>query len=678
MKKSFLLVFSLISCFGFAQDVLMQNGTVTTCSGTFYDSGGEFSNYAGNENYVITICPEDSGQRIKLDFQEFSTQIDVDILKIYDGDDTTASSLGIFSGNQLFGYTVGASINNLTGCLTLEFQTNDTGHTIGWAAAISCAIPCQDISAQLDSTSTLANSEGIIEVCIGETVNLNGSGTFGEDGTGASYTWDLGDGNEASGEMVAISYNIPGIYLVNLEIRDTNTDNIAQGCTNTNSINQVIRVSGLPNFTGTQAEDNTLCYGETTTIQGVVNPLTLTYNCPPPESELTYLPDGSGAAYETGIMVTCFDPAQTLSSVDQIESICINMEHSWSNDLDIYIISPSGQIAHLFDRGGGGTYFGGANNSDMEIPGEGADYCFSLSGSVLLNQAPTITAGSNPPADSWMSGTYLPVDDLSSLIGSPLNGNWTIQVIDNLAVDNGYIFSWELNFDDNLQLEDYSYIPSIVSQSWESDSSITEVNGNTISVAPDGDGEFCYTYRTVDVFGCEYTEEVCINVTPEGDPPVTYYEDIDGDGFGDPESTIMDCSDTPPFGYAANGLDCNDTNNLVNPDADDSEGNGIDENCDGVDGDVLGIDDFNLNDIKVITNPFNDKIIVNVPSNLTGSQININIYDLNGRVVYEDTHSNIDRQITINNLSSLEKATYFLEISNEKVALNVVRKLMKL
>lgn len=692
MKNLLRLLFLMLGFCSFGQDVLMQNGTITACSGTFYDAGGEFANYADNESYIITICPEEIGQRTRLDFQEFSTQLNTDLLTIYDGDDVSAPSLGVYSGTQSPGLLI-ATFDNLTGCLTIEFTSNSTDNEIGWAANISCTTPCQEITSLLDSTFPTANTEGIIEVCIGDNINLSGSGIFETDGTGASYTWDLGDGNTASGQTINVSYNIPGVYLVNLDIRDTNTDDIIQGCPNTNSINLVIRVSGEPDFSDTQATDNTLCFGETTTLVGVVNPLTLVYNCPPPESELTFLPDGSGAAYSTSINVTCFDPNQTLTNISQIESICLNMEHSYLGDLDIEIISPNGQVVRLHDQGGGSANLGipwatgGVDGNSFDvIPGNGFDYCFVPNGGfpTLVDGVQLVGVfpsgdGPNTYVDAFVpEGNYSSVNPLEGLLGSPLNGNWTIYIVDNLAQDNGYVFSWELNFDNDLQLEDFDFVPAIVSQSWDSDSSITEVNGSTITVAPDSAGEFCYTFRTVDVFGCEYTKEVCVNVTEEGAPPITYYEDLDGDGYGDPNSSIEDCSDTPPLGYVVNGLDCNDTNGLINPEAEDSEGNAIDENCDGVDGDTLSLEDFNLDDIKVLSNPFSDHLIINVPTILTGSQLNITIYDLNGRRVYHNKHSVSTNQITINNLDELGKSTYLLEISNEEFGLNVVKKLVKL
>ena len=667
----------MLALFVNAQDVLIQNGTTNTCSGSFLDSGGEFGNYSGNENFVFTICPDTAGARLTLDFFEFDTQLNTDLMMIYDGDSTASPLFGVFSGVTAPGF-IAATLNNPTGCLTIEFTSDGSGNTSGWLANISCTTPCQDITAQLDSTIPAPNIDGIIEVCTGDSVTLNGSGIFEVDGTGATYTWDLGDGNTASGDDVTISYDAPGVYLVNLDIRDTNTDNIIQGCPNTNSINQIIRVSGAPDFTGTQAVDDTLCFGESTEIVGAVTPLTLTYNCPPPESEETFLPDGSGAAYYTCINVTCFEPNAVLTDASQIFDICLNIEHSYSGDLDIKIISPNGLEAALFDRAGGGTYFGGADNNDTAVPGIGADYCFSMSASSLLEDANTIEAGSNPPGQSWEPGTYLPIESFNQLIGSPLNGEWCIEIIDNLPIDNGYIFSWELNFDNSVPQEDFSFVPTIVSESWDPDPTITDVNGTTITVSPTGSGQYCYTYSVVDIFGCEFTEEVCIEVADASQPPVTFFLDSDGDGFGDANNSIVECSSSTPSGYSINDLDCDDTNPSINPGAADSEGNGIDENCDGVDGIALSLEEFYSESLSVYPNPFQTGIKVNLPELLNGNDIEVKIYDINGRVVYDKPHVVIDGQINIDNLNNLLSAPYFMELINEEVGLDITKKLVKL
>ncbi|MEC8323404.1 MAG: hypothetical protein VXZ57_01905, partial [Bacteroidota bacterium] len=115
----------------------------------------------------------------------------------------------------------------------------------------------------------------------------------------------------------------------------------------------------------------------------------------------------------------------------------------------------------------------------------------------------------------------MPQQSFNQLIGSPLNGNWCITVVDNLPIDNGYIFSWGINFDSSILPPNQSFTPEIVSSVWSNDPSITEVNGDTISILPDGDGQYCYTYTVTDNFGCQYSEEICVEVLPEliYDPP---------------------------------------------------------------------------------------------------------------------------------------------------------------
>jgi hypothetical protein len=63
--------------------------------------------------------------------------------------------------------------------------------------------------------------------------------------------------------------------------------------------------------------------------------------------------------------------------------------------------------------------------------------------------------------------------------------------------------------------------------------------------------------------------------------PLTYYRDNDGDGFGDLNNSISECSSTPPAGYVVNGSDCNDANAAINPGTAENCGNGIDDNCNG-------------------------------------------------------------------------------------------------
>ncbi|MBC3847717.1 PKD domain-containing protein, partial [Winogradskyella echinorum] len=531
MKYLITIISLLFSSIILAQDVNMQTATVNQCGGVFYDSGGEFGNYSNDEDFVLTICPENAGQKIQLDFTAFTTQLGAtpDVMSIFNGDDVTAPPFGNFSGTSSPGL-VQATQDNTSGCITIQFVSNDSGNINGWAANISCLTPCQTINSQIDSASPAPNGDGYIRVCPNEDITLTGSGVFSIDGTGATYEWDLGDGNTASGQTATFSYPDPGVYIVNLNIRDANTSIDPEGCVNNNLINQVIQVATEPDFTGTEATNTTICYGESTDITGAVVPVEFLNDCTPPVSGVTFLPDGNGVTYETAITVDCYDSAQTLSDVSQLVSICLTMEHSYLGDLDIEIISPNGQVVRMHDQGGGSANLGipwATNpvdgNSGNTTPGQGSQYCFVPNGGFPtlvdgIQNGGTFPDGDGPGTydDSFVpAGNYNSVNPLDGLVGSPLNGDWTIRVVDNLSADNGHVFAWSIEFDPALQPPELSFTPVITSEAWDTDATITNTAGNVITVTPPDAGQHCYTYRVTDDFGCEYTEEVCIDVLPE-------------------------------------------------------------------------------------------------------------------------------------------------------------------
>lgn len=66
-----------------AQNYLMNGSPITTCSGTFYDSGGPLSNYGNNQNFNTTICSDGSGgTHVRLSFSVLTAG---DVLCFYDG-----------------------------------------------------------------------------------------------------------------------------------------------------------------------------------------------------------------------------------------------------------------------------------------------------------------------------------------------------------------------------------------------------------------------------------------------------------------------------------------------------------------------------------------------------------------------------------------------------------------
>ncbi len=191
MKKVITLLFLSLafSVFSYGQDILMQDGNFNQCTDRFFDSGGEFGQYSNDENFTLTICPTATGDAIQLSFTAFSTQLNLDILTIYDGPDNTFPSFGSFSGGNNPGVV---EATTPSGCLTIEFVSNASGTTTGWEADIACLTPCQSIVAVLDSTNPAFDVNNVVVADVNETITFNGSGAFSISGAGAVYAWDFG------------------------------------------------------------------------------------------------------------------------------------------------------------------------------------------------------------------------------------------------------------------------------------------------------------------------------------------------------------------------------------------------------------------------------------------------------------------------------------------------------
>ncbi len=187
------------------------------------------------------------------------------------------------------------------------------------------------------------------------------------------------------------------------------------------------------------------------------------------------------------------------------------------------------------------------------------------------------------------------------------------------------------------------------------------VSGNTFtpSVAGVGTHEIQYivsAQQGAAVAPASDTMTVIVEVFADG---TTFYEDADGDGFGDPNSTATGC--TIPTGFVSNNLDCDDTNPNIHPGATEIPDNGIDEDCSGADA-TSSIEELAATKLNVYPNPSNGMMTVN----FSDIQINsITVTDLNGRVVsaLEVNATTIDA-----NLSELKNGLYIMNVVSEKGA----------
>lgn len=153
MRKFTLLLFILLSnLYIFAQSYNMSDATISTCSGTFYDSGGSDANYSNNENKTM-VFTSDNGNRLSFNFQSFRTE-SPDILRIYDGPDNTYPLIGEYSGTNSPGVVVSVG-TSLTFVFTSDYSTTYSG----WSALISCTTPA--LTEYVMSSGTVTACSGV-------------------------------------------------------------------------------------------------------------------------------------------------------------------------------------------------------------------------------------------------------------------------------------------------------------------------------------------------------------------------------------------------------------------------------------------------------------------------------------------------------------------------------------
>ncbi len=136
-----------------------------------------------------------------------------------------------------------------------------------------------------------------------------------------------------------------------------------------------------------------------------------------------------------------------------------------------------------------------------------------------------------------------------------------------------------------------------------------------------------------------------------------FYMDADADGYGDDFNSISAC--TPLNGYVDVAGDCNDNDNAINPDAVDVAGNSIDENCDGVDGN-LSVEEASFFSLVAFPNPGTDKVMLKV-SGVMGIQT-VEVISIDGKVVATAFTETADGYEV--NTSGLKTGVYMIRVTN--------------
>ena len=106
---------------------------IEPCSDTLYDLGGAERNYYDREDYIYTFSATNGGM-VDLKFISFDVESNYDYLRLYNGVDTSASLIGVYTGNNI-------PPNIINNDITFWFYSDGATTDTGWELVYECTTP---------------------------------------------------------------------------------------------------------------------------------------------------------------------------------------------------------------------------------------------------------------------------------------------------------------------------------------------------------------------------------------------------------------------------------------------------------------------------------------------------------------------------------------------------------
>ncbi|HRH57944.1 MAG TPA: proprotein convertase P-domain-containing protein, partial [Chitinophagales bacterium] len=145
------------------------------------------------------------------------------------------------------------------------------------------------------------------------------------------------------------------------------------------------------------------------------------------------IPDNNATGVSSVINVSGVNPNTV--AINPIQRVCLNINHPYTADLDIYLRCPGGtQIELSTDNGGTGDNY--------------TNTCF-------IPAATSITTGTTP-----FTGNFSPEQPFTNLNACSVNGNWSLFIQDDAGGDVGSLLDWTIYFN-NQNTVNYVWSPTV-------------------------------------------------------------------------------------------------------------------------------------------------------------------------------------------------------------------------
>lgn len=547
--------------------------TVSGCGIIVYDNGGANGNYAANSRDTITITSNNpSRPYVQVRIQTGSEIHNSDTVFFYNAG-TANPQYGVLMGNLnvpwwnssnniiIGDWTFRAnSMNPDNGAVTIVLKSNGSVQASGLVIEVTCHEACQPINATFDRINCdpplvydpadgyyymnlCPDYVATLAVSSSADVYIDNNHMYNQSHATSTFTWHVGDLTFTGiGDSVYSSTFPAGRGQdVRLEIKDW------KNCPSSNidyirirvSDNPIRHIAPIPDVCSGQIIPGIIVGYDSTsmiTLDTISNTQTssLTFD------SLMHLPDGPRCedygiprCYDATVFFTDFPLGATLTSPNDLISVCFTMEHTYLGDITIDLICPNGQSVRMESQNGGGVFLGDANDYDSGTQvcfgdpancGTGWNYCFSENttqgfsygpGNGYLYEGNTVPTSQRYAIDSTnrILGTnyYRPVNSFTGLIGCPLNGAWSFQVCDQWGVDDGWIWEWSLNLDPSLMPQPWDYTITVDQVQWTGDNIIPD-DDYTAHIDASVAGNYNYTFTVIDNYGCVYDSTFTLTV----------------------------------------------------------------------------------------------------------------------------------------------------------------------
>jgi len=265
--------------------------------------------------------------------------------------------------------------------------------------------------------------------------------------------------------------------------------------------------------------DQTICKGDTVTLFGEItdvplpDPPTFTWNGPvdiDPVNTSIFAP----------INVSNIQPPVLGEGV--IQEVCINVQHGFLGDIDVFLVAPNGSFIELStDNGSNGNNY--------------TQTCFTPDATTPIDYIDPPASGAPYTGQFGIEGIW---SDLWSNGENPTNGEWNLLIVDDQNGFEGLLLDWSITF-----------VPTYdIFYTWTSDQAENSIDCDDCpNTAVFPTEATTYFLEIEDSYGCTFMDTISFVVNDAADAPVITCDSITE------EMIIFGWDDVPTsMGYEVN------------------------------------------------------------------------------------------------------------------------------